>query len=239
MTSPSDLTAGLTLFTGRFGSGKSEASIAYALALAQQGSEVILIDLDIVTPYFRSRETQTALRERGVAVIAPMAIGRYLDTPAITPEIRGAIEQRLRPTVMDVGGDRQGARALGQFSQAVSRRGYTMHFVVNPFRPFTSTLPALERSIAEIEASARLRITSLVSNPNLMQATNAEQILNGHRQVEQFARDLKLPLAMVCLMREWQGKLGAGVFSQPTLLLDRFMTHPWENSAPAPAEAQG
>ena len=237
MISPTDLAAGLTLFTGRFGSGKSEASIAYALALVQQGSEVILIDLDIVTPYFRSRETQAALHERGVAVIAPMGIGRHLDTPAITPEIRGAIEQEQQPTVVDVGGDRQGARALGQFSQAVSRRGYTMHFVVNPYRPFSSALPALERSIAEIEASARLKVTSLVSNPNLMQATNAEQILNGHRQVEQFARDLKLPLAMVCVMREWQGKLGAGTFSQPTLLLDRFMTHPWENSVPAPAEA--
>ncbi|HNS52412.1 MAG TPA: hypothetical protein PKO09_14665 [Anaerolineae bacterium] len=238
MTSLSHLGTGLTLFTGRFGSGKSEAAIAYALALVQLRRGVILIDLDIVTPYFRSRETQTALRERGVTVIAPMAIGRHLDTPAITPEILGAIEQGERPTVVDVGGDRQGARALGQFSQAVVRRGYTMQFVVNPYRPFTGTLAALETSIAEIEATARLRVTSLVSNPNLMQDTTTEQILNGHRQVEQFAHSLKLPLAMICLTRDWHDRFGAGAFSQPTLVLDRFMTHPWEDIAAAPAEAR-
>jgi len=239
LTTHSDLTAGLTLFTGRFGSGKSEAAISFALELSRSVPGVMLIDLDIVTPYFRSRETQEKLAARGVAVIAPMAIGQHLDTPAITPQILGAIEQVEAPTVLDVGGDRQGARALGQFSHAIARRGYAMHFVVNPYRPFTGSLQALRQSIAEIEASARLKVTSLVSNPNLMDETTEEQILSGHAQVERFAEEMRLPVAMICLTRRWQERLGANGFAQPALLLDRFLTHPWEPSPEAHAGGPG
>lgn len=230
---------GLALFTGRFGSGKSEAAISYALVLARSQPGVILIDLDIVTPYFRSREAQARLDRRGVTVIAPMAIGRHLDTPAITPQILGAIEQGEHPTVLDVGGDRQGARALGQFSQAITRRGYAMYFVVNPYRPFADSVSALGASIAEIETSARLRVTGLISNPNLMEETTAEQIVTGHAQVEQFARELKLPVTRICLTRPWRERLSGISFAQPELLLDRFLTHPWEDDTPEAAGAFG
>jgi len=239
LTSSPECATRLTLFTGRFGSGKSEAAISFALELAKSEPGVVLIDLDIVTPYFRSRETQAVLARRGVTVIAPLAVGRHLDTPAITPQILGAIEQVDHPTVLDVGGDRQGARALGQFSPAITRRGYTMHFVINPYRPFTNSIEALRASIAEIETSSRLRVTSLVSNPNLMDETTAEKITSGHALVERFSRQLRLPLTMVCLTRAWKERLGANGFAQPTLLLERFLTHPWETPRPASADGPG
>ena len=239
MTSSPGHATGLTLFTGRFGSGKSEAAISFALVLAKSEPGVVLIDLDIVTPYFRSRETQAVLAQRGVTVIAPLAIGRHLDTPAITPQILGAIEQVDHSTVLDVGGDRQGARALGQFSPAINRRGYTMHFVVNPYRPFTNSIEALSASIAEIQTSSRLKVTSLVSNPNLMDETTAEQITSGHALVERFSRQLGLPLTMVCLTPAWKKRLGANGFAQPTLLLERFLTHPWETPRSHSADGSG
>jgi hypothetical protein len=233
----------ITIFAGRFGSGKTEAAINYALLLARdershnlqpsagQGRtecRVSLIDLDIVTPYFRSRETAVALRDFGVDVTAPSVIGQHLDTPAITPQILGAIQQADRPVVLDVGGDRQGARALGQFSVAIEQRGYTMHFVVNPFRPFTDTREGLAGSIAEIEASARLQVTSLVSNPNLIAETTMLQITEGHARVEALARGLDLPIAFVCVEQRWADKLGVNHFSQPVLLLKRHFVMAWE-----------
>ncbi len=236
--------AGAVVFTGRFGSGKSEAAINYALYLArkmhngeesppntdQHGSaSVILVDLDIVTPYFRSRESADRLMDLDVKVIAPSIIGQHLDTPAITPQILGAIQQTELPVVLDVGGDRQGARALGQFSPAISHRGYTMHFVVNPFRPFTGTLDGLRSSIEEIEASARLKVSSLVSNPNLIGETTLEHILQGHAAIERCARELDLPIAFVCVERRWLDALEAGAaFSQPVLPMDRNFVMSWE-----------
>lgn len=226
----------LTILAGRFGSGKTEAAINLALSLAQTletgdaraSDKVILIDLDIVTPYFRSRETADKVQAHGVEVIAPSIIGQYLDTPAITPQILGAIQQASRPVVLDVGGDQQGARALGQFSSAIRQRGYTMHFVVNPYRPFTDTLDSLRSSIAEIEASARLDVTSLVSNPNLVGETTLEGIIRGHERVEGFAKALGLPVALVCIERGWLDRLGTNHFAQPVLVLDRHFVMPWE-----------
>ncbi|MGD9403525.1 MAG: hypothetical protein PVH95_00090 [Anaerolineae bacterium] len=242
--------ADTVIVTGRFGSGKSETAINYALLLAQRMSGerqrggnqshkatgAILIDLDIVTPYFRSRETADRLQDLGVRVVAPALIGQHLDTPAITPEILGAIEQPYLPVVLDVGGDKQGARALGQYSAVISRKGYAMHFVVNPYRPFTDTLEGLRGSIAEIEASARLQVSSLVSNPNLIGATTLEQIVEGHAKIERFAESLGLPIAFVCVERHWLDTLPTGTpddptstaFDQPVLVLDRHFVMSWE-----------
>ena len=240
------------LFTGRFGSGKTEVAINYALALAKPardrqlgkaGASVILIDLDIVTPYFRSREMSAgrAMEERGVQVVAPNAIGQYLDIPAITPEILGALQQTERPVVVDVGGDPQGARALGQFSGAIrdatsEGHPYTMHFVVNPYRPFIDTLEGLAHSITEVEATSRLKVSSLVSNPNLIGETTTQTILDGHARIEAFAAELGLPIAFVCLERQWVDQVRKvprdprhpSVFTRPVLVLDRFFVMPWE-----------
>lgn len=241
----------ITIFTGRFGSGKTEVAINYALRLAQDSSSmvspcgscsppqlsrsehaaprtVILIDLDIVTPYFRSRDVADFVQEAGVEVIAPAVIGQHLDTPAITPEIMGAIQQTVRPVVLDVGGDRQGARALGQYRAAIRQRGYAMYFVVNPYRPFTDSLQGLSRSVAEIEASARLQVTGLVSNPNLMRETTTKLIAEGHSRIEDFAQELGLPIALVCIERHWLPKLGQAQPSQPILPLERHLVMAWE-----------
>jgi hypothetical protein len=242
----------IQVFAGRFGAGKSEVALNYALALArgdvlhvggdgfllgrdgahlaatgctagstQEQIPVVLVDLDIVTPYFRSRELATRMQEHGVQVIAPAAVSRHLDSPSITPQILGAIEQVNQVVVLDVGGDPQGARALGQFSPAIVRRGYTMYFVVNPYRPFTSTLEGVSRSIDEVEHTSRLRITRLVSNPNLMDDTTAETILEGHTRIEEFAHRLGLPISFVCIEQSWLGRLNAAAFSQPVLVLAR------------------
>jgi hypothetical protein len=233
------------LFTGRFGSGKTEAAINYACALvrgtapgmhlelsgsrsADPSDGVVLIDLDIVTPYFRSREMAARMAEQGVRVVAPSVVGQQLDTPAISPQILGAIQQTDHAVVLDVGGDKQGARALGQFSHAIRQRGYTMHFVLNPFRPFTNSSEGVARSVAEIEESARLHVTSLISNPNLIGETTAQEILEGHARITAFARELDLPVAFVCISRKWATRLSQKDFEQPLLILDRYFVQPWE-----------
>ena len=226
----------LTIFAGRFGSGKTEAALNYALALVPEpgngasadNRQVILVDLDIVTPYFRSREMAEAMGMQGVQVIAPSIIGQHLDIPAISPQILGAIQQPQKPVVLDVGGDKQGARALGQFGPAIRQRGYTMHFVVNPYRPFTQSLDGLASSIREIESGARLQVTSLVSNPNLIGETTIDSIVKGHAVIEGFAEALGLPIAFVCVERHWTEALSAVYFRQPVQVLDRHFVMSWE-----------
>lgn len=220
----------IVIFAGRFGSGKTEVSINYALSLVNEahGRRPILIDLDIVTPYFRTRELAERLAHEGVDIVAPAAVAQHLDTPGITPEILGAIQQPERPVVMDVGGDAQGARALGQFAPALKKLDYAMNFVVNPHRPFTDSVAGIVQAVAEIQTTSRLRVTALVSNPNLMQETTTALVMTGHRLVEKAADDLELPVAFVSLRADLAAQVADGTFCQPVMSLRRFFVMPWE-----------
>lgn len=220
----------VVIFTGRFGSGKTEVSINYALSLVDEATRrrPILIDLDVVTPYFRTRELAEQLATQGVDVVAPAAVAQHLDTPGITPEILGAIQQPERSVVIDVGGDAQGARALGQFALALEDVGYVMNFVVNPHRPFTDSVDGIIQAVTEIQATSRLQVTALVSNPNLIQETTVDTMVTAHRLVEEAAAASKLPVAFVSLRADLATQLAADAFRQPMMPLRRFFVMPWE-----------
>lgn len=217
----------ITIITGRFGSGKTEIALNYAVQLAGRGDLPLLVDLDIVTPYFLTREKAAEMAEQGVKVIAPFEEGQRLHVPAISPRILGAIEQRERPVVLDVGGDQQGARALSQYASAITgdiphRRSYDMRFVVNPYRPFMDTIEGIAAAVREIEASAGLRVSSLVSNPNLMLESTAQIFWEGHRLVVEAARSLELPVSLAVVSEALAEKINWQDHALPILVIHRF-----------------
>ena len=59
----------VTLFAGHYGSGKTNIAVNYALRLAREGKKVVIADLDIVNPYFRSRERRAMLEQAGFTEI--------------------------------------------------------------------------------------------------------------------------------------------------------------------------
>ena len=73
----------VTIFTGHFGSGKTELSIREAVESAKIQSTV-LADLDIINTYFRSNEERIYMEERGVKVLAPRFATSQVDIPALT-----------------------------------------------------------------------------------------------------------------------------------------------------------
>lgn len=232
----------LFVFAGRFGSGKTECAVNFAIQLARGryptttgwtltppsfNSHPTLVDLDIVTPYFRTRELGETLRPMGVVVVSPAEVGRYLDLPAISPEILGAIEQRDVLVVLDVGGDPQGARALGQYSPYIQRQDHIVYFVVNPYRPFTDTAEGIRSAIREVERTSRLTVSALVSNPNMMDETQAELVLAGHRQVVEAANEVGLPVAMLGVVEGLADAVRREVHDVPILEIRRFFDLQW------------
>lgn len=232
----------LFIFTGRFGSGKTECAVNFAVQLAQGryptatgwtqtppsfNSHPRLVDLDIVTPYFRTRELGETLRPMGIVVVSPAEVGRYLDLPAISPEILGAIEQREALVVLDVGGDPQGARALGQYSPYIQEQDHVIYFVVNPYRPFTDAAEGIQAAIREVERTSRLRVSALVSNPNMMGETEPELILAGHRRVLEAAEAVGLPVAMLAAEERFVAQVRRHVDDMPILEIHRFFDLRW------------
>ena len=192
------------------------------------GRRTTLIDLDIVTPYFRSREVAQEIQKRGVEVVTPASVSQYLDTPGITPQILGALQTDDRTIILDVGGDEQGARALGQYSGVLRERGYSMYLVVNPFRPFTQDTEGIQDAIADIERTSHLLVTGLVSNPNILSDTTVDDFIKGRRVVEQASHQLSLPIIFTAAERGLIELVTNQLPSNMSILpLERFFVLPW------------
>lgn len=73
----------IVVVVGHYGSGKTNFSVNLAVDLKAAGRDVILVDLDIVNPYFRSADFGALLEEKGIGLIAPVYARSNLDVPAL------------------------------------------------------------------------------------------------------------------------------------------------------------
>ena len=71
----------ITVITGHFGSGKTEFALNYALALKELGLDVIIIDFDIVNPYFRTKDAEQFLLNQKIDVISPEFANLNMEPP--------------------------------------------------------------------------------------------------------------------------------------------------------------
>lgn len=197
---------------GHYGSGKTEFAVSLARHLAYQGRTVALGDLDIVNPYFRSRERADDLIAHGVQVISS-SLGHTLtlDLPAISAAIRGPILARDTDVILDVGGDSIGAKALGEFRADIERRGYEMLLVVNAYRPDTADVDAVLRHLRAIEATSRLRCTALVSNTHVLRDTTVADVLAGYRLTQAVSARTGLPLRYIAAIPSVLERLPQGL----------------------------
>jgi signal recognition particle GTPase len=169
----------ITVLFGNYGSGKTELSLNLALELAKAHSDVSLVDLDIVNPYFRSSEHTAMLKEQGIRVVAPVYANTAVDLPALPPDIYTAFQGGH--AVLDCGGDSVGAAALGSLKAQfdAKRDQVEVLFVINTNRPFQSDAKQLAESLARIEQSARLSADGLVLNTNLGTGTTGQELEEG------------------------------------------------------------
>ena len=218
----------INIFTGDYGSGKTEISINYALELAAKNDKVKLVDLDIVNPYFRSREAKEPLMEADVEVVAPAGKLVQADLPALPPQILGAIQDKNSKLIFDVGGEENGTIALGRFRQYLDEAETNVNFVINPNRPFTGDSAGVKEVINKIEKASRLKVDYLISNPNLGRETKVNDIIEGHRQLEEIAEELGIPIKFLVISQEMIDRVNLEEFSVPVFTLKLFMKAPWE-----------
>ena len=185
---------------GHYGSGKTEFSVNYALFLKKTHDKVILVDLDIVNPYFRSNDARKLLEEAGITVIAPDYAGTNVDIPVLPPEVMRIFNTPDAQIVIDVGGDDDGAIALGRYKQFFDRTDYEMNLVVNTRRPLSSTVEEIIEMKENIEISSRLKITSIIADTNIADETTKEIIEEGFEITKQAAKEMALPIKYVVSM---------------------------------------
>jgi len=187
----------ITLFAGHYGSGKTNLAVNYALLLAREGKRAAIADLDIVNPYFRTKDSAAELAEAGVALVSPQFANSNVDLPALPAEAYRLVEDRSLFAVMDIGGDDRGAYALGRYTPYIlEENNYRMAFVANPCRPLTRTPEEALEVMREIEAAGGLPFTAIVNNANLAHETTPETVLAAIPYMERLSALSGLPVWM-------------------------------------------
>ncbi len=183
----------ITVFAGGFGSGKSELALNYAMSKQAAEHKTVLADLDLVNPYFASREAKDMLESQGIRVVAPRADLSFGDVPSIPGEIIGMLQQD-NEMIVDLAGDEVGSLVLG-YLKAFMQRKTIFYLVVNPYRPFSQNIESLREVKELMEAAAQREFTAIISNPNLVKETTLDTIRKGHSKVMTFSESLGIPVA--------------------------------------------
>ena len=185
----------LTLFAGHYGSGKTNIAVNYAIAMARQGKSVCIADLDIVNPYFRTKDSAQRLAEAGVTLICPQFANSNVDLPALPAEAYRLVQDKSIYGVMDIGGDDRGAYALGRYVPAIKEENnYRMVFVANCCRPLTTTAEEALEVMREIEEACNLPFTHIINNSNLGPETTAETVLESLDYIQKLSNLSGLPV---------------------------------------------
>ena len=185
----------LTLFAGHYGSGKTNIAVNYALLLAREGKKVCIADLDIVNPYFRTKDSQKELEAAGIDLISPQYANSNVDLPALPAASYRLVQDKSSYGIMDIGGDDRGAYALGRFVPSIlEENDYRMVFVANASRPLTRTAEDAMEVMREIEAACGLKFTDLINNTNLGSETTAETVLAAQNYMEELSALSGLPI---------------------------------------------
>ena len=178
------------IVTGHYGSGKTEFALNLAMNLKKEGKKVSICDLDIVNPYFRTNDARKILEENDIKVISSQYANTNIDIPILPGEVLSVFTDKERYKIFDVGGDDDGAIALGTYYHYISKEPYEMYFVVNTLRPMTSTKEEIVQMARNIEYASRLKITAIVNNTNLQSLTKTEDIINSVKTVDEAAKML-------------------------------------------------
>ena len=218
----------LTLFAGHYGSGKTNIAVNYAISLAKEGKSVCIGDLDIVNPYFRTKDSAKELEDAGVTLISPQFANTNVDLPALPAEAYRLVEDKSIYGIMDIGGDDRGAYALGRYVPAIKAEGnYRMVFVANCYRPLTRTPQEALEVMEEIEAACGLPFTDIINNANLGPETTAETVLASVEFMQQLSQLSGLPIfahtAEVLVAEELAGRLSPVI---PLRLQEKYFDLP-------------
>lgn len=218
----------VVIFTGHFGSGKTELAINHALAVRKKHEKVAINDLDIINPYYRSRDVAAIFKEHDVELIAPQSRLATSDLPIVSGEIYRVIHDPRYVLIVDAGGDKDGATALGQYYHEWKDLQPEVWFVLNGNRPYVSTLEGALVTIDQIEHASRLKVTGVINNSNIGLETSMDDIFRGLELSERVAQHLKIPLLYTTISSHLKNQAENFAQSHEVVYIQRFMKLPWE-----------
>ncbi|MBQ2557770.1 MAG: hypothetical protein II553_02010 [Lachnospiraceae bacterium] len=196
----------LTLMAGHYGSGKTNIAVNLAMMLKKSGEDVVIADLDIVNPYYRTKDSEEELRAAGIPLISSEYANSNVDVPALPQELYSIVDVRSRHAIVDIGGDDRGALALGRYTPFIlEENDYDMLLVINKYRPLTPDTASTLEVMREIEAAGGIPFTGIVNNSNLGRETTPEDVIASDAYAKDIAAATGLPIRMTTVKAEIAG----------------------------------
>lgn len=215
------------IITGEYGSGKTEFSVNLALALREKTRRPIyLADLDVINPYFRSREREEFLKKREITIIGNgFEENTGQDIPAVS---YGFIQDNHKAvTIIDLAGSENGLKPLGALYDKIDQP--ELLCVFNLFRPLTDTKEKILEFVDKVNSISRWPVTGLVNNSNLLDYTHASHILAGQEVLLQVSEDRGIPLKVTQLQKELYSSMSSKIRSEEVILFDELkMRETWQ-----------
>ena len=216
----------ITVVCGHYGCGKTNLTLNLALEAAAAGERVTVADLDIVNPYFRSRERRPQLEAAGIQVISSSQACSDADVPALPAELLTILENREIRGILDIGGDPVGARVLARFQPKIVQEDYQLIFVLNANRPEVREAEHAIAYLRSIEAVTGLTCSGIVNNTHLCGETTPAEIRKGAALAEEVSRQAGLPV--LCHTAEERFLQDVSDLREPVFPITINMKKPWE-----------
>ncbi len=198
----------VTLFAGHYGSGKTNLAVNFAVRMKKDGLQVKMADLDIVNPYFRTKDSAKELSKLGIELISPQFANSNVDLPALPQEAYSLVQRRDAYAVLDIGGDDRGAYALGRYTPYILEEGnYEMIFVANFFRPLTPTAEDALEVMKEIEMACHIPFTAIINNSNLGNLTCVRDVESTKEKAEKLSKLSGLPVIFTAVEKRLEGEM--------------------------------
>ena len=215
-----------TVFAGHYGSGKTNVAVNYALWLKNFEQNVSVADLDIVNPYFRTKDSAKVLEKSGIKLISSEFANSNVDTPALPGEIYSVFDDKSVYSVLDVGGDDRGALALGRYvPHLLEENNYEFLFVINKFRFLTKDAGSTIEVMREIEEASKLRFTAIVNNSNIGEETTKEDVLSSAKYANEVSALTGLEIKMTTVKSDLYDSLKDEIINvQP---IDLYVRQSW------------
>ena len=196
----------LVLFAGHYGSGKTNIAVNMAIDLKKEDKNVVIADLDIVNPYYRTKDSEEELKAAGIPLISSEYANSNVDVPALPQALYSLVDQKDRYGIMDIGGDDRGALALGRYAPAIlEESNYEMLLVINKYRPLTPDTASTLEVMREIEAAGGIPFTGIVNNSNLGRETTPGDVIASDAYAKDIAAATGLPIRMTTVKAEIAG----------------------------------
>ena len=198
----------VTIFSGHYGSGKTNVAVSFAKLLKSQQRDVAIYDLDIVNPYFRTIDAEKELSLGGVELVVSPFAETNVDIPAMNAKSYQMLADKSKYAVIDLGGDDRGALAMGRFSSNLKEEdNYDFLLVLNKYRPETRDVDGVKSIIKEIEFASKIKFTGIVNNTNLGSETTEEIILEGYEFAKQVAKETGLEIKFTSVEKRLYDKI--------------------------------